>query len=276
MSAYAIGARPCNACPAAPDMTGRRDGMAAYSAFAEIYDALMDDVDYPAWADYYLKLLERAGVKPLRLCDCACGTGAMSVEFARRGIRVVGADISAEMLEQAQARARQTGVQAMFVRQDMCALELPRPVDALVCACDGVNYLLNDDRLNAFFSRAHASIKPGGALAFDISSAWKLKEVLGNGFFGEEREDMAYLWSNRYDVATDTVTMDLTFFVRERDGLYRRFTEVHVQKAHEVSHIADLLGANGFSDIRVFGDKSYEAPGPEEQRIHFIALRGSN
>ena len=247
--------------------------MAAYSAFAEVYDALMDDVDYPGWADYYLKLLARKGVQPRRLCDCACGTGSLSIQFAGRGIQVTGADISEEMLERAQVRAREAGVRAMFVRQDMCQLTLPRPVDAIVCGCDGVNYLLDDDRLNAFFARARESIKPGGALAFDISSAWKLEHVLGDGFFGEERDDVAYLWSNRFDPAARTVTMDLTFFVREPDDRYRRFTETHVQKAHEADHLAELLENNGFTAIEVFGDRTFCAPGPEEQRIHFVATR---
>ena len=247
--------------------------MAAYSAFAGIYDVLMDDVDYSAWADYYLALIDRAGVRPARLCDCACGTGNMSVRFAERGIRVVGADISHEMLERAQARARQSGVQAMFVEQDMCALALPRPVDALVCACDGVNYLLDDARLNAFFARARSSLKPGGALAFDISSAYKLECVLGDNFFGEERDDVAYLWSNHFDDTARTVTMDLTFFVKERDDLFRRFTEVHVQKAHDEKHLAGLLESNGFGDIRIYGDKTFEPPKPDEQRVHFIASR---
>ena len=247
--------------------------MAAYSAFAGIYDILMDDVDYSAWAEYYLKLLDMAGVRPEKLCDCACGTGAMSVEFALRGIRVTGADISGEMLEQAQRRARLTGVRAMFIEQDMCALELPRPVDALVCACDGVNYLTDDDRLNAFFKRAYDAIRPGGALAFDISSAYKLSHVLGDNFFGEERDDVAYLWSNSFDEQVQTVTMDLTFFVKEKGGLYRRFTEVHVQKAHEAEHIAGLLKDNGFIDVKVFGDKTFDPPKPDEQRVHLLARK---
>ena len=247
--------------------------MAAYSDFAALYDLLMDDVDYDGWAAYYLQLLERAGVRPSRLCDCACGTGAMSVRFAAKGIQVTGADISGEMLERAQERSRQSGVRVMFVEQDMCQLRLPRPVDALVCACDGVNYLLDDDRLNAFFAHARDALKPGGALAFDISSAHKLRHVLGNGFFGEERDEAAYLWSNRYDREKDTVTMDLTFFARQPNGLYRRFTEVHVQKAHEPAHIAALLEQNGFTVAGIFGDKTFEPPKTDEMRIHFIAVR---
>ena len=247
--------------------------MAAYGEFAALYDLLMDDVDYDAWAEYYMALLERAGVAPKRLCDCACGTGAMSVRFARRGIRVTGADLSGEMLEQAQTRAREWGVQAMFVCQDMCALTLPRPVDAVVCACDGVNYLLDDARLNAFFRHVRDALRPGGALAFDVSSAYKLERILGDSFFGEDREEAAYLWSNRFDPVSRTVTMDVTFFAKQPNGLYRRFDEIHVQKAHEAGHLKDLLRENGFDSIEIFGDRTLTPPEADAQRVHFLAKR---
>lgn len=136
-----------------------------------------------------------------------------------------------------------------------------------------MNYLATDSALNAFFARAHASIRPGGALAFDISSPYKLEQVLGNGFFGEERDDVAYLWQNRFDPAARTVNMDLTFFVREPDGRYRRFTETHVQRAHEPEAIRSALEAHGFSSVRIFGDRTFSAPGERELRVHFLAAR---
>lgn len=247
--------------------------MAVYEAFADVYDALMDDVDYDAWADYYVELLARQGVAPRTLCDCACGTGSLSVRFAGRGIRVTGVDLSGEMLARAQEKARNFGVQAMFVRQDMQNLTLPRPVDALVCGCDGVNYLTDDAQVTAFFQRAHAAIRTGGALAFDISTPYKLEKVLGNGFFGEERDDVAYLWSNRFDPKERAVTMDLTFFVRQEGELYRRFTEVHTQRAHEPQQLMKLLEENGFTDVRVFGERTFEPPKPDAQRVHIAATR---
>ena len=247
--------------------------MSTYGAFAEIYDVLMDDFDYPAWADYYLTLLERAGVKPSTMCDCACGTGSLSIPFAQNGIRVTGADLSGEMLEVAADKARRSGVQVMFVRQDMCRLQLPRPVDALVCGCDGVNYLLTDERVRTFFEHAHAAIRPGGALAFDISSPYKLEHVLGNGFYGEERDDVAYLWSNSFNPEKRTVRMDLTFFRRENSGLYRRFSETHTQRAHEPDVLKSMLEQCGFGDVQIFGDRTFDPPKADEMRIHFLAVR---
>ena len=247
--------------------------MAAYAGFAPIYDRLMDDFDHPKWADYYLALLARAGVEPKTLCDCACGTGSLTVPFARRGLRVTGVDISPEMLELAAEKARTSGVHIDFVRQDMCELRLPRPVDALVCGCDGVNYLTSLDRVERFFRAAHAQIAPGGALAFDISPRYKLETEMGDAFFGEERDEVAYLWENTLDEKKHLVTMDITFFAREPSGLYRRIVERHVQRAHGIDELRACLEKAGFSGIEVFGDQTLEPPGPEEARAHFLARR---
>lgn len=245
--------------------------MDAYCGFADVYDLLMDDFAYPAWAAYYLKLLE--GVQAKTLCDCACGTGSLSMQFAKAGLKVTGVDISREMLEVAAEKARENGVRVQFVCQDMCRLQLPRPVDALVCGCDGVNYLTTDKRVQAFFGAAHAAIRPGGMLAFDISSRHKLVDVMGNAFFGEERDEAAYLWQNRLD--GDIVTMDLTFFIRdsEEEDIYHRVTETHRQRAHDPENLKRLLEEAGFTDVKIYGDRTFESPTAEEMRVHICAVR---
>ena len=45
-----------------------------YQAFAELYDELMNDVDYESWAEYYTRLLSVYGIRGGKICECACGT----------------------------------------------------------------------------------------------------------------------------------------------------------------------------------------------------------
>ena len=247
--------------------------MESYVDFAAVYDRLMDDFDYPRWAEYYLEIIGRTGVRPRKLCDCACGTGSMSVQFSKRGMTVTGIDLSREMLEIAAVKARRNAQKIVFTAQDMAQLRLPRPVDVITCCCDGVNYLTDEAALKGFFTAAHEWIKPGGCLAFDVSSRHKLEKVIGSGFFGEERDDVAYIWSNELDAQKHIVEMDLTFFVRQEDGLYRRFEEKHVQRAHAQDELVGLLMQCGFEDINVYGDKTLEAPREDEMRLHFTAVR---
>ncbi|MDL2206541.1 class I SAM-dependent methyltransferase, partial [Eubacteriales bacterium OttesenSCG-928-N13] len=238
-----------------------------YAEFAEVYDRLMGDFQYPKWAEYYLALLERVDCRPDALCDCACGTGSMSLEFAGRGIVVTGVDASEEMLRQAQHKARARGMMLPFVRQDMRELSLHRPVDAIVCACDGVNYLLDDEDLSRFFGAAWRNLKPGGVLAFDVSSAEKLRAQAQARFFGEDLPDLTYLWHNQYDEVRQTVQMDLCFFLRQKDGLYVRFDEQQTQRVHEMDSLIDALHRAGFEDVRCYGDRTFEPPQKGEVRL---------
>lgn len=139
-----------------------------YEGFAAVYDTLMADVDYPRWAAHYLRLAREIGVSCRRAADCACGTGNLTLALAAQGVTMTGLDISMEMLRVAGEKARGQGVSVPFVRQDMRKLLLHRPMDAVFCACDGVNYLTTPEDARAFFAAAYRALRPGGGLFFSI------------------------------------------------------------------------------------------------------------
>lgn len=246
-----------------------------YEHFASVYDALMDDYDYDAWCAHYIKLLRDRlnGELPAQAVECGCGTGNMTVRLCQAGIEMTGIDLSVAMLRQAEEKARRWGVSATFVRQDMRKLLLTRHTDALLCTCDGINYLTNERDVHAFFTAAYAAIRPGGVICFDISSRHKLEECMGDSFFGEERDGITMLWQNRLNCETHVLNMDVTFFVREEDGRYRRFRETHRQRAHSESELREWLGHAGFEHVRAFGGMTLLAPIPCDERIHFSARK---
>ena len=195
-----------------------------YQAFAELYDELMNDVDYESWADYYTRLLSIYGIRGGKICECACGTGSLTLPLYRRGFQMTGVDLSQEMLWQAAQKARKQGIAIPYVRQDMRALNLHRPMDAVLATCDGVNYLTTEEDLMSFFRAAYRAVRPGGALVFDVSTPYKLQHVLCSGLLGEDREDITYLWQNTWHEKRQIVELDLTFFVKDTDG---RFTDYY-------------------------------------------------
>lgn len=241
--------------------------MSIYGRLAAVYDAFTADQDPVKWCDTYLALMEKTSFTGKTIADIGCGTGRMSIALSKRGFNIIGIDRSADMLEVAAQKARQSGVRVPFVCQDMRCFTLHKPVDRVICACDGVNYLLGEQDVRQFFQAAHAALKPGGGFAFDISSIHKLSNILGNGFFAEEREDMAYIWQNRFE--KDMSTMAITFFVRRQDGLYERFEETHVQRAYEPKLLRALLEQAGFEAV-AFTDEDREE---DADRIFFTARK---
>ncbi len=244
-----------------------------YTSFSEVYDRLMNEVDYAAWATYYGQLLRRHDMMGRRLCECACGTGSLTIPLTRQGFEVTGVDLSAEMLDIAGQKARKCGLPLRFIRQDMRKLALHQPVDAVIATCDGVNYLLTDGDVKDFFRAAYQNLTPGGVLAFDVSTPWKLKNVLGNELIVEDREDVTYLWQNSWNGRSKTVSMALCFFLREADGRYRRIEEQQKQKAHEAETLLKMLAECGFEGGAVYGDRTMEKPGEKEQRWHIAARK---
>ena len=169
-------------------------------------------------------------------------------------------------------KARKAGAMIPFVKQDMRQLHLHRQMDAVLCTNDGVNYLRSEDELRQFFQAAHRVLREGGGLFLDLSTPYKLRRVLGNHFIGDEDENIAYLWQNRYHEQQNCVEMNLAIFVRQEGETYLRIGEQQRQYAHTAETLGTLLHECGFTDVAVFGDKHMEAPGEKECRW-FVAAR---
>lgn len=244
-----------------------------YTAFASVYDRLMQDVDYDAWVAHYARLMAAAGVKSGRVCECACGTGSLTVRLKRLGYQMTGVDLSQEMLSIATQKARDVGVVLPFVKQDMCRLMLHRRQDAVLCTCDGMNYLTTPDRARKFLAAAYAALRPGGVLVMDLSTPYKLKNTLGNNVLGCQDEDVSYVWQNTYQPRTRTVDMRLSIFVRQDSGEYARFEETQTQRAHTQEELTKYLENTGFAAIRFFGETAMRAPKETDQRWHVRAVK---
>ncbi len=236
----------------------------------------MRDVDYNAWYAYYRALFRHAGLDKVgSAADVCCGTGAFAVRLAKDGARVTGVDGSPDMLSVAGERARQAGARAVFVRQDARKLQLPRPVEAILCACDGVNYLSSPQAARAFFRRAYAALAPGGALAFDVSTAHKFITRLDGRAYGEDLDDLCYLWTNVFDESAALCHMDLTLFLRQENGLYAKYAEAHTQRAHGEDELGAWLREAGFASIEFFSETTMERHKENDERMHVLAIKRS-
>lgn len=244
-----------------------------YKRFAKIYDTLMRDVDYDCWAEYLCNIAERYCVPLNFVVDCACGTGAMSIRLAKRGSRVIGIDLSEEMLQMAQENSRESGVSIVFAKMDMRSFTVHKPADAVIAVCDGVNYLTSMRDVKRFFESAYRALKPNGLLMFDISSHYKLKDILGDNTFAEDTGEIAYIWQNSYDSQSKLIEMNLSFFEKTENGLYERFTERHIQRAHSEQELKNALCSIGFNEIYSYEAFSFIAPSNNSERIQFVAKR---
>jgi len=244
-------------------------GVDKYSGLAYAYDQIMDHVPYDTWVSDLKKIFEQHGHKPVRILDCACGTGAMSNRLAKNGYVMTGIDLSEEMLVHAQENAFEEELKVRYLLMDMREIALRDKFDAVISYFDGANYLVERSDLEAFFTGVERVLNPGGMFIFDISSAFKMENTLGRNTFAESHEDLAFIWENYYDNATKMLQFDMTMFLEDESGLFERHFESHHLKAHSTDEIKEALPAGLELQTIVDGD-TLGSVKEESERILFV------
>ncbi len=246
--------------------------MSAYCSLAAAYDGLTTDIDYAAILDFLEAILHQADRHPETMLDLACGTGSMSLLLAERGYRVLGADISEEMLTEAAGKAAKlTKNPPYFICQPMQRLRLPEPVDAVLCLLDSLNYLTEPEDCRQTFTRVYRALKDGGVFLFDINTPQKLRALDGQVFL-DENEESYCVWRAEFDEAENCCYYGIDLF-RKRGALWERSFEQHCEYAYDPLILRQWLLEAGFARVECYGDRRMEAPNDGEQRIYFAAWK---
>lgn len=242
--------------------------MDAYTTFAQVYDLFMDNVPYEEWSEYLLSVLKEYGIHSGVICDLGCGTGKMTRLLAQAGYDMIGVDLSEDMLTIA-SEQNEEGI--LYLCQDMCELELYGTAKAMVSVCDSINYLLEEDEIIWTLQSVNRYLEPGGIFIFDFNTVYKYETVLGDTTICENREEGSFIWENYYDKEEQINEYDLTLFIREEDGRYRKYEETHYQRGYELETIKKLIEQSGLEFLACYGEDSDEPPAEDCERVYFIA-----
>ena len=243
-------------------------GMDAYTGFAEVYDLFMDDIPYEDWCTYLVGLLRDQGLTEGLVLDLGCGTGKLTRLLSEAGYDMIGVDASADMLEIAVGENPDGRI--LYLQQDMRELELYGTVRAAVSICDSMNYLLEYGELVRVLRLVDNYLDPGGIFIFDMNTPYKYREILGEQTIAENREEGSFIWENYFDEEQQVNEYDLTLFVREKDGRYRKHEETHFQRAYDIETVARAVCEAGMELLAVYDAWTKAVPGEDSERVCFV------
>ena len=245
----------------------------SYTSFAQVYDMFMDNVDYPAWSKYLIQLLKEYQVEDGLVLDLGCGTGNMTELLAKEGYDMIGVDNSEDMLEIASEKRAESGLNILYLLQDMREFELYGTVKAVVSICDSINYILEEDDLREVFSLVNNYLDPKGVFIFDFNTRYKYEEILGDRTIAENREECSFIWDNYYYEDEKINEYDLSLFIEtDKDsGLYRKYEETHYQRAYTLEEMKELIRKSGLEFVTAYDAFSKNAPMDTSERIYVIA-----
>ena len=150
-----------------------------------------------------LKLLGEQGFQPKRILDLNCGIGRHSIELGKRGIKVLGTDISTAYIEIAEKRAQKlkVGERVRFhvadMRQIASALSREQPFDGIMCLWTSFGFY-DDETNDDILRQCLKLVKPGGFFALDIVNRdWLLRNFSERSF--ERTKDWLILEERQFD-----------------------------------------------------------------------------
>lgn len=159
----------------------------------------------------------------------------------------------------------------LYLLEDMRELELYGSVRAVVSVCDSMNYILEEADLREVFSRVHEYLEEDGVFIFDLNTVYKYRDLLGETTIAENREEGSFIWENYFDEESAVNEYDLTLYIREDGATYRRFEEVHYQRAYDLKTIGRLLADAGMELTAAYDAFTKEPVRDDSERIYVVA-----
>lgn len=140
-----------------------------FRQYADYYDALYKEKDYPGECDYLKELWDKFSGVPVRsVLDLGCGTGNHSHILAVRGYHILGIDRSQEMLAHARKKMRLLPNPAGLMAAELSNFKLSRTFDSVISMFAVVGYLTDNKQLCSLFTSAYDHLNAGGLFIFDV------------------------------------------------------------------------------------------------------------
>jgi SAM-dependent methyltransferase len=154
--------------------------MTIFGNYARYYDLLYQDKDYIGEAEFIDRLIQTNAPDTSEILELGCGTGNHALLLAKAGYHVHGVDLSAEMLECANAQrdrlSPELAARLQFSQGDLRQVRLVgvasqnenRQFDVVLSLFHVISYQTTNEDLLAAFATAKTHLKPGGIFIFDV------------------------------------------------------------------------------------------------------------
>ena len=242
-----------------------------YDCIADVYDLLMKDVDYITYAEYMDNILNRYSAKKTGIIlDVGCGTGSLTCALRDMGYSMIGAEPSQNMLNRA---LKKGNANIQYINQGMEHLDLFGTVHAAVSFLDCINHITDMKRLQKGFDKVSLFLEQEGLFIFDLNTVYKFEKIYADNVYFDLSDDVSYTWVNRYSEKTGLCKMEITYFIKNNRGDYKRYDTFNMERAYTDQQILDVAKKSGFELLDMLDDLSFEKPKKNSQRKFMVFMK---
>jgi len=206
-----------------------------YDLLATFYDSFIDPEVY----DEYIKLINQY-TSVGSILDIGCGTGTLSIELAKAGYDVVATDLSEEMLQIVDYRAKEEEVDLEIAMYDMLD-PIEFLFDNIIASMDVINHLTDLEDVEFGFTNIYNSLKPNGIFIFDVLSAEYIDALDG---YHEEDKELHFHWESHKGDKEHSIVHTITVSENGEDDV----SEIY-EVTHDFEEYERIFNKVGFTEL---------------------------
>lgn len=245
-----------------------------YTSLAPLYDLLMSEVDYDAWADYIDEIIQYHHEYPTEILELACGTGTLAISLDEFGYYdITATDASEEMLKIATDKARNALCSIEFRKMNYNNIDIKETFDVVFTVFDSINYLSDKKAILKLLKDCYPLLNNNGLFIFDFSTPKNSLEAVDYLDNDEASNDsFRYYRTSRYDDAAKIHYNEFTIeqFGDDAKTVINRFKEVHKQHIYTLEEILDIVKESPYHLEAAYDDFDLVEANDETARVTVV------
>ena len=243
-----------------------------YQDISYYYDMLNGEADYESLGKFIHSQLIKHGIHTGIIADLGCGTGELSLYFAKIGYDMISVDISENMLSVLQQKISEEMFPSdiLLLQQRLENLDLYGTINAAYSTFDTLNHIYPATLFEKTISRVSTFLEVGGIFIFDVNSLYKQKHVLGNQIFSITDEDFLFTWKNTWYEQKKATNISISIDDKENNAT---FTETFWEYVYLPEYIENVLQNNQLGILSCIDGETFGPVHQTTQRYLYVAQR---
>ena len=232
----------------------------------------------PKEINFLIKIFKRYGNKAQNILDLGCGAGRHSIPLAKKGLSVVGVDLSRDLLEHARncCERFKSNNKIKFINKDIREINFEKDsFDAAICMWTTYNYLSKKEDISNFLSRVHSCLKDQGLLILDAKNIINLSYIRAYKRESENKNFQIFLLIFKR-IIKNIQNGHYLYFIKNKKTNRKYFLhDEELAKFYTLSELKHFV-KNKFEVINVFGDFNGNLFNAKKSERFIIVLRKKN
>lgn len=229
--------------------------MPNFKKYAKYYNIIYRDKNYIGECNFLEKVFKGYSKRKIRsVLDLGCGTGKHTLILAKRKYKMVGMDLSLNMLDLARKRSEKEGVKIDFFQGDIKNFDFKKKFDAAISMFTVIGYLTENKDLISAFKSINNHLKRGGLFVFDcwfgpaviVQKPQNRMKIIENN-----DEKIIRFVNSSLDVLNQTVDVNYKIIWFKKKEILEEFNELHRMRFLFSQEIKILLEQTGFMVLEI-------------------------